>query len=158
MGRGLRLLAGSLSRSKTAVIFINQLREKVGVYYGKKEITPGGKSLKFFSSVRLQVKKGKEINDLDGAIIGNTMIVQGVKNKVGYPWRTAEFDLYYAAGVDVVSDLLNEGIKSGAIERNGNTYSFQGEKLGVGEAGAKKGLNENEKVQNEIKKILTNKK
>jgi len=158
VGRGLRLLAGSLSRSKTTVIFINQLREKVGVFYGKKEITPGGKSLKFFSSVRLQVKKGAEIKDADGAIIGNTMIVQGVKNKVGLPWRTAEFDIYYAAGIDVVSDLFNESVRSGVIEKTGNTYSLGEVKLGVGEGASKKYLGQDEKLQKEIKKVLTNKK
>jgi recombination protein RecA len=140
MGKGLRILAGTLSRANTTILFINQLREKVGVYYGPKTVSPGGKALKFFASVRLEVRHGKSIKDKDEAVIGNGLIITAVKNKVGLPNRTAEFDLYYASGIDLVSDLFNFGVKMGVIEKKGNTYFVGEEKLGVGEGGAVESL------------------
>jgi recombination protein RecA len=136
MNKALRILTGPISRSKTIVIFINQVREKIGVFYGKKESTPGGKALKFYSSVRLEVSKGERKERGEGSHkeqIGNVVKVTAVKNKVGFPWRSGEFTLYYGSGVDLVADALAYAIENGIVERKGNTYSYEGENLGVGE-------------------------
>jgi recombination protein RecA len=144
MGKALRILTGSIARSRTVVIFINQIREKVGVFYGKKETTPGGKALKFFSSVRIDVKKGDKIEGKDKELIGHTLMATMVKNKVGYPWRQATFDLYFGSGIDLISDALDYGEKRGIIKKSGNTYSFENLKLGVGKDQAKNYLKEHE--------------
>lgn len=156
MGKGMRIIAGTASRSKTLVIFINQLREKVGVFYGKKTVTPGGKALKFFSSVRLEVKKGDDIKDKAGVVVGNWMKVCGVKNKVGFPFRETEFELLYLEGIDVVGVNLDLAIKKEIIEKAGNTLTYGKIKLGVGRDQAKAFLKEDKatfaKITEELKK------
>ncbi len=142
MSRALRVLSGPISKSKTIVIFINQIRDKVGVFFGAKTTTSGGRALKFFSSVRLEVSKGPKIEGKNETQIGNQIIVTAVKNKVGFPWKKTTLDLYYAQGIDLISDTLDFGEKLGAIKKVGNTYSFGEITLGVGRDKAKKALSE----------------
>jgi len=154
MSKGLRILSGPISRSKTVVIFINQLRANVGVMYGQKENTTGGKALKYYSSVRLNVGKGDKILGPKDEQIGNTVNVTAVKNKVGFPFRKGSFDLYYGKGVDLVADALDTGAEYGVIDLTGNTYSFAGNKLGVGRTNAKNALAKHPEVFEEVKKQI----
>jgi len=152
LGKGLRILTGPVGRSSTIVIFINQTRSNVGIMYGPKDTTPGGKALKFFSSVRLNVKKGERIEGNGKEQIGNTIKITATKNKVGFPYRSGSFDLYYGEGVDLVSDTLEYGVSTGVVELSGNTYSYGEKKLGVGREKAKTALREDEKLFNEVRK------
>jgi len=157
MSRALRVLSGPISKSKTIVIFINQIRDKVGVFFGAKTTTSGGRALKFFSSVRLEVSKGKKIEKGD-VQIGNEIIVTAVKNKVGFPWKKTTLDLYYAKGIDLAADALVYGENIGVINKTGNTYSFGELTLGVGKDKAKTTIEENEGLFKEIKEAINNKK
>lgn len=158
LGKGLRLLLSSAAKSKTTIIFINQVRDKVGVTFGNPETTPGGKALKFYSSVRMRVSTGEKFKGSDEGIIGNTLKISMVKNKVGIPFKKAEFDLYYGKGIDTIKDTLIYGVFTEIITKEGNTYSYGGEKLGVGIEKAKEGLSSNlerlEKIRSEIKEKL----
>lgn len=156
MSKALRVLSGPISKSKTIVIFINQIRDKVGVFFGSKTTTSGGRALKFFSSVRLEVKKGKKIEKAD-VQIGNEIIVTAVKNKVGFPWKKTTLDLYYAKGIDLHADVLDFGEKCGIITKVGITYSFGEKKLGVGRTNAKDMLIKDEELFNKIKKEINQK-
>lgn len=153
MSKGMRMLAGNISKTKTVVIFINQVRNKVGIYWGNKDVTPGGKALKFFSSVRLEVKKGKLIKSGEEAI-GNIMYIRAVKNKVGMPWRTAQLNLYYERGIDLEAELFDLGVSSGEIKRDGNTFYFGDLKLGVGKENVLKFISDDKKTSTELKKKL----
>ena len=155
MSRALRILSGPISKSKSIVIFINQIRDKVGVFYGAKTTTSGGRALKFFSSVRLEVSKGGKIEKGD-VQIGNEIIVTAVKNKVGFPWKKTKLDLYYAKGIDLYADTLEFGEKVGAITKVGNTYSYQGEALGTSREKSIKALMENEELVEEIRLVIKN--
>lgn len=161
MGKALRILTGSIARSRAIVVFINQVREKVGVFYGQKETTPGGKALKFFSSVRIEVKKGDKIEGKDKELIGHVLKVTMVKNKVGYPWKSASFELYFGTGIDLEADALCYGEKMGVIKKAGNSYSFGDHKLGVGIEQAKKWLKDHpeifDKLVLDIKKAVKSK-
>ena len=158
LGAALRVLAGSVSRSKTIVIFINQLRDRVGQFYGAKTVTPGGKALKFFSSVRLEVTKGDKIVDKNDKQIGNFLNITGVKNKVGFPFVKTSIELFYAKGIDLVGDTLDFGEKIGVIKKVGNTYTFGELKLGASRDKAKEFLVNNEeiyqKIREEINKLI----
>ena len=154
MSRGLRKLVGIASKTKTSIIFLNQIRQKVGVFYGDPNTTSGGLALKFFSSIRIQVKKGKNIEEKE-EVIGNVMKIEVKKNKVGPPFRTTEFDLIYKAGVDVVSDTFNFAVSSKVITKEGNTYSFEKMKLGVGQEQAKEALKSNKELLAKLNKTLT---
>ncbi len=154
MSKALRVLAGSINKTKTIVIFINQLRDKIGVYWGTKHSTPGGKALKFYSSIRLEVKSGKKILDKDNNVIGNLMKIKAIKNKTGMPFRETEFELIYSEGVDLNGDLLDFAVKKGIIERSGNSYSYGDVKLGVGRDNSKELLSKSQKLYNEIKNKL----
>lgn len=153
MSKGLRMIAGNLSKTKTAVIFINQVRDKVGIIFGRKNTTPGGKALKFFSSVRIEVKKGKNIIEND-EVVGNWIKMCGIKNKVGFPFREAEFELYYLSGIDVEAVAFDEAVKNNVITKTGNTYNFGDIKLGVGRETAKKYFKEHKDVLDKIVKEL----
>lgn len=142
MSKGMRMIMASIARNKTVVIFINQTREKIGVYFGNKISTPGGKALKFYSSVRIEVKKGKRIESKDGEVIGNWMNVCAVKNKVGLPFRKTEFELLFREGIDVVGAIFDLAVKEGIITKEGNTHSYADLKLGVGREVAKEKLKE----------------
>lgn len=131
LGTSLRILSPLIGKSRTTVIFINQTRDKIGIVYGNPETTPGGKALKFFSSVRLNVRKGEKY-EKDGEQIGNEITVTAVKNKVAAPFRKRSIALYYGTGIDLDSDLFNEAVDRGVIGKSGNTYSYEGKSLGVG--------------------------
>lgn len=151
MSTALRIITPAISRSKTTVIFINQIREKVGIVFGNPNTTPGGKAVKFYSSVRLEASKGEKLLGKDGEVIGNVLKMKTIKNKVGFSNRTAQIDLYYGKGVDTYLDALEFATKLGVIDHTGNTYSFSDEKLGVGTTNAKKFLEKNVDVFQKVK-------
>lgn len=132
LGKAMRITSGLISRSGTVVIFINQTRSKVGIVWGNPETTPGGKALKFFASVRLNVTKGDKIMGTKDEQIGNTIKITAVKNKVGMPFRKGTFDLYYGAGIDLYADAFDTAVDMGIITKEGNTFSFGDTKIGVG--------------------------
>lgn len=153
MSRALRVLSGPISKSKTIVIFINQIRDKVGVFFGAKTTTSGGRALKFFSSVRLEVSKGHKIEK--GEVqIGNEIIVTAVKNKVSFPWKKTTLDLYYAKGIDLIADALDFGEKIGVIKKTGNTYSYDKVTIGVGRDKAIKTLTDDLEMFKSIKELI----
>jgi len=151
MSQALRKLTGIISKSKTVVIFINQTRMKIGVMFGNPETTTGGMALKFYSSVRIEVRRAAQIKQGE-KIIGNRVKVKIVKNKVAPPFRTTEFDIMYNEGISIAGDVLDAGVLHRVIDKKGNTYQFGEEKLGVGRETAKKYLKENPKLIKEIKK------
>jgi recombination protein RecA len=154
MSRALRILSGPISKSKTVVVFINQIRDKVGVFYGAKTTTSGGRALKFFSSVRLEVSKGKKIEGKNNVQIGNEIIITVAKNKVGFPWKKTTLDLYYAKGIDLYADALDFATNADIIKKEGLTYSFNNTILGVGREKAKQNLIENEQLFTDIKEAI----
>lgn len=154
MSRGMNLVSGIVSKTQTCVIFINQIRDKVGVFWGQKTVTPGGKALKFFASVRLEVKKGKQIKQGDD-VVGNRIEITAVKNKVGFPFKVAELDLIFEKGIDVVSDLLDCAVSESIIKLTGRTYEYGDIKLGSSRDLAKKFLEENKEVFDKIKNDIT---
>jgi|SRR5579872_54514 len=149
MSQALRKLTGIISKSKSTVIFINQIRMKIGVMFGNPETTTGGNALKFYASVRLEVRKAAQIKQGE-KIIGSRVKVKVVKNKVAPPFRIAEFDIMYNEGISKAGDLLDTGVAYGVIEKSGNTYNFGDAKLGVGRETAKTFLKENPEVQNKV--------
>lgn len=153
MSQALRKLAGIVSKSRTNVIFINQIRHKIGVFFGNPETTSGGNALKFYSSVRIEVRRSAQIKQGD-KIIGNRVKAKIVKNKVAAPFRTTEFDIMYNEGISKAGDLLDTGVEYGVVAKSGNTYSYGEEKLGVGRENAKRFLRENQKVMAKISKDI----
>jgi len=129
MSKLMRVLTGPVSKSKTTVIFINQTRDRVGVFYGPTETTSGGKALKFYASVRLKVTKGAKMEGQNKDVIGNRIKIECVKNKVGNPWRKAEVDLYYKRGIDLLEDVVESSLRWGVVEQSGRIYSFNGKKI-----------------------------
>jgi recombination protein RecA len=153
MSQALRKLTGIISKSKTVVIFINQIRMKIGVFFGNPETTTGGNALKFYSSVRIEVRRAAQIKQGD-KIIGNRVKAKVVKNKVAAPFRTCEFDIMYNEGISLSGDLIDIGVIYKIVSKSGNSYSFEGEKLGVGRENAKKYLRENPKLMAAIRKAV----
>ena len=151
MSQALRKLTGIISKSKTVVIFINQTRMKIGVVFGNPETTTGGMALKFYSSVRIEVRRAAQIKQGE-KIIGNRVKVKIVKNKVAPPFRTTEFDIMYNEGISLAGDILDIGTLYKVIEKKGNSYSFGETKLGVGREVAKRFLKENQKLTETIRK------
>ena len=149
MSQALRKLASVINRSNTIAIFINQLREKVGISYGNPETTPGGRALKFYSSVRLEVRRAETIKGDDG-LAGNRTKVKVVKNKVAPPFKEAEFDIMYGKGISVVGNLVDVGVDFDIIEKSGSWYSYNGTRLGQGRESAKKVLEDNPEMREEI--------
>jgi recombination protein RecA len=142
MSQALRKLTGTVSKSRTIVIFINQLREKIGVIYGSPEVTPGGRALKFYSSVRLDIRRIESIKD-GVEVIGNRTRVKVVKNKCAAPFRQAEFDIMYGQGISREGSLLDVGVDMGFVKKSGAWYTYEGEQLGQGREKAKEFLREN---------------
>ena len=156
MSQALRKLTGIISKTKTIVIFINQVRMKIGVMYGNPETTPGGKALKFYASVRIEVRRRAQIKQGD-SIIGNRVVAKVVKNKVAPPFKTTEFDIMFNQGISADGDLINTGIKYGIVKRSGAWYNYEDQKLGQGMESSKKYLQENPKVFQEIKRKIEEK-
>lgn len=151
MSQALRILSGDIARSKTIVVFINQLREKIDIKWGPKDTTTGGKALKFYASVRLQVTKKEKFSGDGHEVIGNQVHIKAVKNKVGFPFREGTFDLYYGSGIDLYADTFDTGVELGIISKKGNTYEFKDKKIGVGRDQAKNFFRENPKVNDDIR-------
>jgi recombination protein RecA len=149
MSQALRKLTGAISKSKTCVIFINQIREKIGIMFGNPETTPGGRALKFYSSVRLDLRKIAVIKDGD-RIIGNRVKVKVVKNKVAAPFRETEFDILYNEGIAKIDSLLETAANLGVVQKSGSWFLYGEEKLGQGKDAAKTYLKDKPKLKNEI--------
>ena len=153
MSQALRKLAGVLNKSKTAIIFINQLREKVGIMFGNPETTPGGRALKFYASVRLDIRRIENIKQ-DGEVIGNRTRVKVVKNKVAPPFREAEFDILYGEGISKEGSILDLAVNLDIVEKSGAWFSYNGAKIGQGRENVKKYLKENPKILAEIEQKI----
>ena len=149
MSQALRKLTGAIARSKTCVIFINQLREKIGVMFGNPETTTGGKALKFYASVRLDIRRIGPVKEKED-VIGSHVRVKVVKNKVAPPFKQAEFDIMYAEGISHTSLLVDIGSETGIIEKSGAWYSYQGQRIGQGRENAKMFLKDNPKMLAEV--------
>ena len=156
MSQALRKLTGITAKSKTLVIFINQLREKVGVMFGSPETTPGGKALKFYSSIRLDVRKTDTIKNGQD-IIGSRTKVKVVKNKVAPPFKTAEFDIMYGEGISIMGCLIDCAIELGLIEKSGSWFSYNGDKIGQGKENVKAYLTSHPELADEIDKTIREK-
>ena len=149
MSQALRKLAGAINKSKTVLIFINQLREKIGVMFGNPETTTGGRALKFYASVRMDIRKIENIKQ-DGEIRGNRVRVKVVKNKVAPPFREAEFDVVYGQGISKEGNILDMAVNLDIVEKAGSWFSYNGERIGQGRENVKKYLKENPEVLDEI--------
>ncbi len=149
MSQALRKLAGVISKSKTVIIFINQLREKVGIMFGNPETTPGGRALKFYSSVRLDIRKVENIKT-DGEVVGNRVKVKVIKNKVAPPFREAEFDIVYGKGISKEGNILDIAVNLNIIEKSGSWFSYNGERIGQGRENVKDYLKNNPQLMEEV--------
>ena len=150
MSQALRKLTGIVSKTKTCVIFINQIRMKIGVVFGNPETTTGGNALKFYASMRIEVRRSAQIKK-DERVIGNQVNVKVVKNKVAPPFRTTQFDIMYNEGISLAGDTLDTGVNYGVIVKSGNSYTFGETKLGVGREVAKQYLRDNPKMIKEVR-------
>lgn len=155
MSQALRKLTSIVSKTRTTVIFINQIRMRIGVFFGNPETTTGGTALKFYSSVRIEVRRSAQIKQGD-KIIGNRVKCKVVKNKVAAPFRTCEFDIMYNEGISIAGDLLDSGVAYGVISKSGSSYSLGDIKLGVGRENAKRFLREDKKLMHDIRKRIMN--
>ena len=153
MSQALRKLAGIVNKSKTVILFINQLREKVGILFGNPETTTGGRALKFYASVRLDIRKIENIKQ-DGEVIGNRARVKVVKNKVAPPFREAEFDIIYGKGISKVGNILDIAVNLDIVNKAGAWFSYNGEKIGQGRENTKTYLEQNPKILKEIEEKI----
>lgn len=153
MSQAMRKLAGAISKSNCTIVFINQIRMKIGIMFGNPETTPGGNALKFYSSVRLDIRKIGQIKDGE-SIIGNRVRVKVVKNKVAAPFKQAEFDIMYNEGISREGDILDLGVKEGIITKSGAWYQHDKEKLGQGREASKQYLKDSRKLASEIEKEI----
>ena len=149
MSQALRKLSGSINKTKTTCIFINQLREKVGVMFGNPETTPGGRALKFYASIRLDIRRAEQLKMGEG-IVGNRTVIKVVKNKVAPPFKTATVDIMYGEGVSREGEVLDLAVDAGVVDKSGAWYSYNGERLGQGKEAVKLMLKENTKLRDEI--------
>ncbi len=149
MSQALRKLSGTISKTNTIAIFINQLREKVGVLFGNPETTPGGRALKFYSTIRLDVRRGEQIKNGDN-VIGNKTNVKVVKNKVAPPFKTASVEIMYGEGVSKTAEILDLASELGIIDKSGAWYSYNGDKIGQGKENAKEFLKANPSIKDEL--------
>jgi len=153
MSQALRKLSGAISKSNTTAIFINQIREKVGVMFGNPEVTPGGRALKFYSSVRLEVRRAEQLK-LRQDIVGNRTKIKVVKNKVAPPFRVAEVDIMYGQGISRTGEVIDLGVEYDIVDKSGAWYSYNGERLGQGKENVKEYLSENKEILDEIESRL----
>jgi recombination protein RecA len=157
MSQALRKLTGTTSKSRTCLIFINQIREKIGVMFGNPETTTGGRALKFYSSIRLDIRRIAAIKDGE-TVVGNRTKVKVVKNKVASPFREAEFDIIYGEGISKEGDLLDLGAAQNIIEKSGSWYSYKGDRIGQGRENARQFLKDNadirQTIDTELRKAL----
>ena len=157
MSQAMRKLTGIVSKSHTCLIFINQIREKIGVMFGNPETTTGGRALKFYSSVRIDIRRITSLKDGE-TVVGNRTRAKVVKNKVASPFREAEFDIMYGEGISVEGDLLDLGVEKNMIEKSGSWFSYKGERIGQGRENARQFLKENvdirTKLDTELRKLL----
>jgi len=149
MSQALRKLTATISKTNTICIFINQLREKIGVMFGNPETTTGGNALKFYASVRLDIRRVSQIKDGEAAV-GNRVKVKVVKNKVAPPFRAAEFDLVFGEGISKVGEIVDMGVEMGIVQKSGSWFSYNGDKLGQGRDTVKSLLGDNPKLADEI--------
>ena len=149
MSQAMRKLSGVISKSNTIAIFINQIREKVGVMFGNPEVTPGGRALKFYSSLRIEIRRGEQLK-LGTDIIGNKARVKIVKNKVAPPFKTLELDIIYGKGISQVGELVDLAVEEDMIQKSGSWFAYNGDKIGQGRENAKKYLEDNPEVLKEI--------
>ena len=156
MSQSLRKLTGSINRSKCMVIFINQLRMKIGVMYGNPETTTGGNALKFYASVRLDIRRTGQIKDRD-EIIGNSTRVKVVKNKVAPPFKQVEFDIMYGEGISKIGEILDLGVKAGIVEKSGSWFSYDSTRIGQGRENAKTFLKENPEICDKLEAAIRGK-
>jgi recombination protein RecA len=157
MSQAMRKLTGNVSKSNTCLIFINQIREKIGVMFGNPETTSGGRALKFYSSVRADIRRIAAIKEGD-IVTGNRTKVKIVKNKVAAPFREAEFDIIYGEGISREGDLIDLGVAQNIVEKSGSWYSYKGERIGQGRENARQFLKDNpdirQQVDTELRKVL----
>ena len=153
MSQALRKLAGAINKSKCVIIFINQLREKVGVMFGNPETTAGGRALKYYSSVRLDIRKVENIKQ-DGEVVGNRARVKVVKNKVAPPFREAEFDIVYGKGISKEGNILDIAVNLDIIEKSGSWFAYNGERIGQGRENVKKYLADNPEIAKEVEEKI----
>ena len=149
MSQALRKLSGTISKTNTIAIFINQLREKVGVMFGNPETTPGGRALKFYASIRLDIRRNEQIK-IGDKVVGNKTTVKVVKNKVAPPFKTAVVDIMYGEGISKEGELIDLGVEAGVVEKSGAWFAYQGEKLGQGKENVKLMLKDNPDLKEEI--------
>ncbi len=155
MSQALRKLTAAISKSKTCVIFINQIREKIGVMFGSPEITPGGRALKFYSSVRIDLRKISTISDSQGKVIGAKIKAKIVKNKVAPPFKEATFEIRYNEGISYESSLIDAAIETGLVKKSGSWFSYKDKNLAQGREALRKILKENNQLKEEIEKELS---
>ena len=153
MSQALRKLTAATNQSKSAVVFVNQLREKVGVFFGNPEVTPGGRALKFYSSVRIDLRRVESIKQAT-EVVGSRVRARVVKNKVSVPFRQIEFDIMFSVGISKASDLLDLGVEEELLRKSGANYSYNEVKLGQGRENAKTFLNENPEIMNQLEKEI----
>ena len=153
MSQALRKLTGAISKSKTCVIFINQIREKIGVMFGSPETTPGGRALKFYASVRIDLRRKESITH-EGKVIGNRMLARIVKNKLAPPFKEASFEILYNEGISKLGALIDAGVSLNVIQKTGAWFSYKDKKLGQGKENVKKFLEENPKIRKEIEEEI----
>ena len=153
MSQALRKLTGNISKTGTTMIFINQVREKIGVMYGNPEVTTGGRALKFYASVRMEVRKGEALKQ-GGDVIGNRTKVKVVKNKVAPPFKTVEFDIMYGQGISKEGSIIDMGVELGIVKKSGAWFSYNGERLGQGRDNAKEFIKEHEDIRAEIEEKI----
>ena len=155
MSQALRKLTGSISKTNCTVFFINQLREKIGVMFGNPETTTGGNALKFYASVRVDIRRSTQLKNADGGVLGNKTRVKIVKNKVAPPFKTTEFDIMYGEGISKIGEILDIGVEHDIIEKSGSWFSYGGSKLGQGRDAVKAILKDNPELLEELEqKIL----
>ena len=156
MSQALRKLTSTISKTNSTVIFINQLREKIGVMFGNPETTTGGNALKFYASVRMDIRRSTQIKDSDGTVVGNKTRVKVVKNKVAPPFQTAEFDIMYGEGISKVGEVIDLGVEFGIIKKSGSWFSYGDTKLGQGRDTVKNLLRDNPELMEELEGQIIN--